>query len=112
MLLSESIPRLLTHLIRFAVLCRQLHDNKPVLNSLESIHLYTVYTKVNNCVNFFTFLQKQDFTFGIAPTVTKGLGPKPPAFSPAERFFRQRPGVTEVTKVTRVPDHLMGAQFL
>jgi len=59
-------------------------------------------------------------TFGIAPKVTKGLGPKPPkaekpgdipktrklatlkqygflngippGFSPAERFFRQRPG--------------------
>jgi len=57
------------------------------------------------------------FTFGIAPKVTKGLGPKPPklksqavflksvnslrqygffygippGFSPAERFFRQRP---------------------
>jgi len=65
------------------------------------------------------------FTFGIAPKVTKGLGPKPPkagnpggipkirklatlrqygflngippGFSPAERFFRQRPGVTRVT---------------
>ena len=65
------------------------------------------------------------FTFGIAPKVTKGLGPKPPkaekpgnipkirklatlkqygflngippGFSPADRFFRQRPrgyGVT------------------
>jgi len=60
------------------------------------------------------------FTFGIAPKVTKSLGPKPPkaekpddipkisklatlkqygffngippGFSPAERFFRQRPG--------------------
>jgi len=60
------------------------------------------------------------FTFGIAPKVTKGLGPEPPkaenpgdipkirklatlkqygfsygippGFSPAERFFRQKPG--------------------
>jgi len=62
----------------------------------------------------------RDFTFGIAPKITKSLGPKPPkaenpddipkirklatlkqygflngippGFSPAERFFRQRPG--------------------
>jgi hypothetical protein len=64
--------------------------------------------------------KERGFTFGIAPKVTKGLGPKPPkaekpgdipkirklatlkqygffngippGFSPAERFFRQRPG--------------------
>ena len=64
--------------------------------------------------------KREGFTFGIAPKVTKGLGPKPPkaekpsdipkirklatlkqygflngippGFSPAERFFRQRPG--------------------
>jgi len=69
------------------------------------------------------------FTFGIAPKVTKSLGPEPPkaekpgdipkirklatlkqygffngippSFSPAERFFRQRPRVTGVTGVTR-----------
>jgi len=63
--------------------------------------------------------KERGFTFGIAPKVTKGLGPKPPkaekpgdipkirklatlkqygffngippGFSPAERFFRQRP---------------------
>ena len=66
--------------------------------------------------------KERGFTFGIAPKVTKGLVPKPPkaekpgdipkirklatlkqygffngipsGFSPAERFFRQRPGVT------------------
>jgi hypothetical protein len=65
-------------------------------------------------------IQGNGFTFGIAPKVTKSLGPKPPkaekpdsipkipklatlkqygflngippGFSPAERFFRQRPG--------------------
>jgi hypothetical protein len=64
--------------------------------------------------------KERGFTFGIAPKVTKGLGPTPPkaekpddipkirklatlkqygffngippGFSPAERFFRQRPG--------------------
>ncbi|MBP2639019.1 MAG: hypothetical protein H6Q72_4926, partial [Firmicutes bacterium] len=64
--------------------------------------------------------KERGFTFGIAPKVTKGLGPKPPkaekpgdipkirklatlkqygffngippGFSPTERFFRQRPG--------------------
>ena len=73
------------------------------------------------------------FTFGIAPKVTKGLGPKPPkaekpgdipkirklatlkqygffygippGFSPAERFFRQRPKVTGVTRVAGVPPY-------
>jgi len=68
--------------------------------------------------------KERGFTFGIAPKVTKGLGPKPPkaekpgdipkirklatlkqygffngippGFSPTERFFRQRPGATEV----------------
>ena len=63
--------------------------------------------------------KRRGFTFGIAPKVTKSLGPKPPkaekpddipkirklatlkqygflngippGFSPAERFFRQRP---------------------
>jgi len=69
-------------------------------------------------------VRKRGFTFGIASKVTKSLGPKPPkaekpddipkirklatlkqygffngippGFSPAERFFRQRPGVTGV----------------
>ncbi|HWR09318.1 hypothetical protein [Sporomusa sp.] len=69
-------------------------------------------------------IQRNGFTFGIAPKVTKSLGPKPPkaekpdsipkirklatlkqyeflnglppGFSPAERFFRQRPWGTEV----------------
>jgi len=69
-------------------------------------------------------------TFGIAPKVTKGLGPKPPkaekpgdipkirklatfkqygffngippGFSPTERFFRQRPRSTGVAEVTGV----------
>jgi len=64
--------------------------------------------------------KERGITFGIAPKATKGLGPKPPkaekpgdipkirklatlkqygffngippGFSPAERFFRQRPG--------------------
>jgi len=67
-----------------------------------------------------TEYNEKGFTFGIASKVTKGLGPKPPkaekpgdipkirklatlkqyeffygippGFSPAERFFRQRPG--------------------
>ena len=66
------------------------------------------------------FRRVSGFTFGIAPKVTKSLGPKPPkaekpgdipkirklatlkqygffygippGFSPTERFFRQRPG--------------------
>jgi len=71
--------------------------------------------------------KERGFTFGIAPKVTKGLGPKPPKaekpgdipkirklatlkqygffngippnFSPTERFFRQRPGSTGVAGV-------------
>jgi len=74
------------------------------------------------------------FTFGIAPKVTKGLGPKPPkaekpgdipkirkfatlkqygffngippGFSPAERFFRQGPGGTGITRVAGVPPYV------
>ena len=70
------------------------------------------------------------FTFGIAPKVTKSLGPKPPkaekpgdipeirklatlkqygffngippGFSPTERFFQQRPGRREFAEVTGV----------
>jgi len=73
--------------------------------------------------------KERGFTFGIAPKVTKGLGPKPPkaekpggipkirklatlrqygffhgippGFSPAERFFRQRPRGYGVTRVAR-----------
>ena len=73
------------------------------------------------------------FTFGIAPKVTKSLGLKPPkaekpgnipkirklatlkqygffngippGFSPAERFFRQRPGITGVTRGAGVPPY-------
>jgi len=74
-------------------------------------------------ISFKKPLKEMGFTFGIAPKVTKGLGPKPPkaekpgnipkirklatlkqygflngippGFSPAERFFRQRPGSYE-----------------
>jgi len=82
------------------------------------------------------------FPFGIAPKGTKGLGPKPPkgekpgdipkirklatlrqygflngippGFSPAERFFRQRPRNTGLRKLRRLPEyhHLMEVQFL
>jgi len=73
--------------------------------------------------------KERGFTFGIAPKVTKGLGPKPPkaekpddipkirklatlrqygffygippGFSPAERFFRQRPRGYGVARVAR-----------
>ena len=73
-------------------------------------------------------MRKGRLTFGIAPKVTKGLGPKPPkaekpgdipkirklatlkqyeflngippGFSPAERFFRQRPEGYEADEIT------------
>jgi len=80
------------------------------------------------------------FTFGIAPKVTKGLGPKPPkaekpggipkirklaalrqygflygippGFSPTERFFRQRPRGYGGTGVRGYGDTTLETQFL